>query len=248
MSYEKFAYLYDSLMKDVPYEKWVSLIERKKEKYKVKGNRFLDLACGTGELSIRLANAGYEVTGVDLSSDMLAVAQSKSGQNEKRIFFIEQNMCELQLTETYDFVGIFCDSLNYLETNTDVIQTFKIVSNHIKNGGLFLFDVHSLFKINDIFVDQSFTFKEEEVCYIWDCYLGEYENSVEHELTFFQLDQASGHYHRYDELHKQRTFPIEKYVEWLDFAGFEVLEVIADFFDMDPVEQSERIFFIARKK
>lgn len=78
MTYGSFALLYDELMRDVPYEQWVEFVKRQKESYKVKGNKFLDVACGTGEIAIPLSEEGYSVTGVDLSSEMLTIAREKA--------------------------------------------------------------------------------------------------------------------------------------------------------------------------
>jgi 2-polyprenyl-3-methyl-5-hydroxy-6-metoxy-1,4-benzoquinol methylase len=78
MSYQQFAYLYDKLMKDAPYDEWVQFVKDRCTKYNVQGVRLLDLACGTGELSVRLAQEKFQVTGIDLSEDMLAVAQAKA--------------------------------------------------------------------------------------------------------------------------------------------------------------------------
>ena len=78
MSYEHFAYLYDELMQDAPYDEWVRFVKEKLQTYQVDGKNLLDLACGTGELSVRFAKEGFSVTGVDLSADMLAVAQAKA--------------------------------------------------------------------------------------------------------------------------------------------------------------------------
>ena len=96
MTYEKFAYLYDELMKDVPYEEWVQFINKQARTYGIEGKKILDLACGTGELSIRLAEEGYEVTGVDLSAEMLAVAREKAERNGHSLFLVEQDMSELE--------------------------------------------------------------------------------------------------------------------------------------------------------
>jgi ubiquinone/menaquinone biosynthesis C-methylase UbiE len=247
MSYENFAYFYDQLMRDVPYEKWVDLINLKKEKWNVKGKKLLDLACGTGELSVRFAEAGYEVTGIDLSSDMLSIAQTKAEEKGCHIHFYQQNMAELELTGQYDVIGIFCDSLNYLPTEEGVKQTFQRVHHYLQKGGLFIFDVHSVYKMTDVFIDHTYTYDDDEICYIWNCFPGEEIHSVEHELTFFVQD-ASGKYDRYDENHFQRTFSVETYTKWLTEAGFECLEVLGDFADSSINEgQWERIFFIAGK-
>lgn len=248
MTYNGFAYVYDELMKDTPYQQWIEFLLRQTVKYQVQAERILDLACGTGEVSVRLAQAGYKVTGVDLSEDMLAVANAKASERGLSIEYYQQDMTELEGFEAFDVVTIFCDSLNYLKTDEQVKQTFSRVNEHLQPNGLFMFDVHSLFKVNEIFLDGPFILNDDNIAYMWQCFPGESSNSVEHELSFFILDEQSGLYERIDELHKQRTFPVEKYVEWLEEAGFDVLEIGADFTDTVPSDKSERIFFTARKK
>lgn len=248
MTYQKFAYLYDELMKDVPYDKWVELIRNSAEKYNVHGKRLLDLACGTGELSVRLSAQGYDVTGVDLSEDMLTVAQSKAVSKGLNILFYQQNMAELDGLGTFDVIGVFCDSLNYLQSEQEVIDTFNRVYQHLSEQGLFIFDVHSIYKIMQVFMNQTFALNEDEISYIWHSYQGEHPNSVEHDLSFFVLDEKSGQYERYDELHFQRTYSIEVYKSWLLEIGFELLEVVEDFESKHQETEAERLFFICRKQ
>lgn len=245
MTYERFAYLYDELMKDVPYEKWVKLIQKLQNQYQFTGNKILDLACGTGELSVMLAKHGYDVTGVDLSADMLTVAQNKAEKNGCRVHFFQQDMSELELIDEYDIIGIFCDSLNYLVTEDEVRKTFTRVYRFLKKGGLFLFDVHTVYKMNEIFKNQTFTYDNDHIYYIWDCFEGDAPNSVEHELTFFVEDQ-SGKFDRIDENHYQKTYDVETYQTWLEEAEFELVEVIGDF-DEEVHAQTERVFFALRK-
>ncbi len=251
MSYEHFAYLYDELMRDAPYEEWVRFVNEKCDKYNMTGGprpSLLDLACGTGEVSIRLAKEGFQVTGVDLSEDMLSVAQTKAKKEGLRVPFYQQNMAELEGLGEFDIISIFCDSLNYLQFENEVTDTFAKVFRHLKNGGIFLFDVHSIYKIHQVFVNNTFAINEDDISYIWNSFPGDEPNSVEHELSFFVLDENSGKYDRYDELHLQQTFTIEQYAAWLAEAGFELLEITADFTNEPPKEDSERIFFAARRK
>jgi ubiquinone/menaquinone biosynthesis C-methylase UbiE len=248
MSYEQFAYLYDELMKDAPYDQWVSFVVERLHEYDFKGKALLDLACGTGELSVRFAKQGFDVTGVDLSPDMLSVARAKAEDHGLSISFFEQDMAELKGLGSFDMVGIFCDSLNYLRSEEAVLNTFLGASLSLNEGGILFFDVHSIFKINEQFMNQTFTLSDEHIAYIWDSFPGEHPNSVEHELSFFVLDKKDGKYNRFDELHEQRTFSIEQYQKWLEEAGFEILEVTADFEKKPPQPHSERIFFMARKK
>jgi ubiquinone/menaquinone biosynthesis C-methylase UbiE len=248
MTYNRFAYLYDELMNDTPYDQWVEFVFRQSKKFQVGANTILDVACGTGELSVWLAEAGFKVSGVDLSEDMLAVAHAKASDRGLSIEFFQQNMTEMEGFDSFDIITIFCDSLNYLETKEDVKKTFQGVYEYLQDDGLFLFDVHSLYKMNEIFVNGTFVWNEEKISYIWQSYQGEWPNSVEHDLNFFVLDEGSGLYERFDELHFQRTYSVQQYTEWLEGAGFEVLDVCADFLDQVPKEDSERIFFTARKR
>lgn len=246
MTYGKFASLYDQLMQDAPYHNWTELVVSKKEQYQISGKDLLDLGCGTGELSVRFAKEGFRVTGVDLSDDMLAVAHAKSIEHGHSIHFLQQNMAELEAVGEFDFIVIFCDSLNYLQTEAEVLKTFNEVHQHLKKDGLFMFDVHSIFKVEEIFIGQTFAQNDEQVSFIWNCYEGEEPYSVEHELTFFTLED-SGSYSRFDELHIQRTYEVSQYKDWLKEAGFEILEVFADFENDPPNSNSERIFFICKK-
>lgn len=247
MTYGRFAYVYDELMKDVPYEKWLMILTAKLEQYGIDGRKVLDLACGTGEITVELAQHGFNVSGVDLSDEMLMVANEKAGKQGLTIPFFQQNMAELEGLGLYDCVTIFCDSLNYLREEMDVQKTFSRVHEHLKDGGLFLFDVHSIYKMEEIFHNNTFAVNDEEVSYIWDCFPGEEPYSVEHDLSFFVRDDQSGLYDRFDELHYQRTYPVQRYKEWLQQAGFEVLELLADLEETPPTNETERILFVARK-
>ena len=248
MSYEQFAYLYDELMKDAPYDQWVSFVKNMLAKYEVEATRLLDLACGTGELSVRFAKQGLNVTGIDLSEDMLSVAQVKAEAEGVKIPFFQQDMANLEGQGQFDVIGIFCDSLNYLQTEEKVISTFLNVHQRLQDHGIFIFDVHSIYKMTEVFVNQTFALNEDDISYIWNSFPGDDPYSVEHELSFFVLDGPTGKYDRIDELHYQRTYSIEQYAGWLDIAGFQLLEINADFEQLEPTEDSERIFFVAKKK
>lgn len=132
----------------------------------------LDVGCGTGSISIPLALKGYDVTGIDLSGDMLAVAHEKSLTQHASVQFLQQDMTEIDGLPEFDAAVIFCDSLNYLLTEEKVAAAFQSIYRHLKENGLFLFDVHSLYKIHNIFSGNTFAENAEEVSYIWQCYEG----------------------------------------------------------------------------
>ena len=246
MSYESFAYLYDRLMVEAPYDEWLEFFERTAKVFNVENNRILEVGSGTGELLLRLCERGYEVCGVDLSTDMLSVAREKLYGNGYQPFLVEQDMRELDLGMTFSSILVFCDSLNYLLSEEDVLQAFCQFYSHLDVSGLLLFDVHSVNKIEQGFMNQTFADAGEEISYIWQSFVSKAEYGVEHELTFF-VRRSDDVFERFEELHIQRTFSIEKYKELLERAGFVVLKIVADF-EHEVSEESERIFFVAQKQ
>ncbi|MBM7645824.1 cyclopropane fatty-acyl-phospholipid synthase-like methyltransferase [Scopulibacillus daqui] len=246
MAYEHFALIYDQLMSEAPYGKWVNWIKQTAEKYHCPGRKVLELGCGTGEISLLLTKEGYDVTGLDLSEDMLSIAQEKIIRNDCCIQLYQQDMRDFCLSDKFDMVIVCCDSLNYLKNMDEVKSTFKNVFDHLNDEGLFLFDVHSLHKINNIFQNQQFSLAEEEISYIWGCYPGEEPHSVFHELTFFQR-KPSGLYERFDETHYERSFSVDEYSQALKDSGFDILDITADFTHRKPQPDSERIFFSVKK-
>ncbi|KAA0549340.1 class I SAM-dependent methyltransferase [Bacillus sp. BGMRC 2118] len=247
MTYQHFAHIYDFLMKDVPYDKWVTYFKSRAKEMRA-GAHLLDLACGTGTLSVPFSKLGLNVTGVDLSTEMLSVADEKARKENVPVTFLQMNMTEISGMGTFDYIVCFCDSLNYLKRDEEIIETFKGVYDSLDPNGTFMFDVHSVHKMEYIFKDQTFVDNDEDVSYIWNCFEGEYPLSVEHELTFFVRDEETDLYERFDEVHYQRTFMIEQYEKWLREVGFTSIEISSDFKSTLHEPQNERIFFCCQKK
>ena len=246
-SYHHFAIAYDELMSEAPYEKWLAFFEAKTKALAGSVENVLDVGCGTGILAIQLAGKGFRVVGVDLSENMLAIATGKALEQNIDVTFIEQDMRDLQLGQTFSVITAFCDVINYLKTFEDVEQTFRSIYEHLDHGGLFLFDVHSVYKIDYVFNGASFCAADDELSYIWECYEGPVEHSVDHELSFFVLEN-SDLYRRFDEVHHQRTFERDEYVQALEKSGFTLISVEGDFNEGEPDERAERLFFTVIKK
>ncbi|WP_215114430.1 class I SAM-dependent methyltransferase [Exiguobacterium sp. s70] len=241
MAYEGFAYVYDELMKDAPYEDWVAFVRR----HVKDGASLADVGCGTGSATIRLAEH-YETIGLDLSESMLEVAQEKALEAGIMLPLWQQDMRELELPHPVDAVTILCDSLCYLEDEADVIDTFEAVYEQLKPGGMFIFDVHSPNKMQTLFNQKTYASNGEDCSYIWFADPGEAPLSVVHDLTFF-VALEDGTYDRVEETHEQRTYESGQYMQWLIGAGFHVKSVTADFTDQAPGPNAERIFFVAQK-
>ena len=242
-TYEQFAYIYDSLMSDIPYHKYAAWIQQHAPA--VKGKKLVDIGCGTGVLSTYFANAGYEVTGVDLSESMLTVAQNRSFENGTDISFICQSMAELEGVDGVNVAVIAIDSLNYLKTLEEVEQTFQRVFDALNPNGQLFFDVHSLYKMDVIYPNGPFTYEDEQVAYLWHTEVGEEAHSIYHDITFFVRGE-SGYYERFEESHFQRTYPVETFLSLLEKVGFTKVNIHDDIFGT-PEEEVDRWFIHAIK-
>ena len=218
MCYNSFAYHYDKMMADVDYSWWIQAIE----KQLARGCRVLDVGCGTGTLSLALAQLGYDVTGLDNSSDMLVVASEKALACGMMIDFIHRDMRELDGLSGFDCVLIAVDSLNYLENEADVRRSFKGAYSALNEGGVLIFDVHTPYKMTETFKDYLYVENADDLTYIWHVEEGEYPLSVIHELTIFAKNE-DGSYRRTVEYHHQRTFEMAQYESWLADVGFEMV-------------------------
>lgn len=244
-SYERFAAVYDELMQDVPYDQYVNWVKSHapSEQYP----NLLDVGCGTGTLSLLFHQQGYTVSGVDLSEDMLAVANERLQAANVVLPLYAMSMDELEGFSDLDVVTIPIDSINYLPDSKMVVETLKRIYSSLREGGQLFFDVHSLFKMDVIFMESPFTYDDGEITYIWYTEHGEFEHSVYHQMTFFVKDEKTGLFERFDEEHLQRSFSIDTYVKWLTEIGFSKVVVTADWIEQSPTSESERIFIRAVK-
>lgn len=243
-SYERFAEVYDELMTDIPYDQYVQWITQfaPAQQYP----QLLDIGCGTGTLALILHQAGYKVTGLDLSEDMLAIASARMDAAGVSMPLYAMSMDELDGFENVDVAIIPIDSINYVKEEANVIETLKRIYDSLREGGQLFFDVHSIFKMDDIFLDGPFTYDDGEITYVWHTEPGEFPHSVYHQMTFF-VQTENGLYERFDEEHFQRTFAHTQFEKWLKEIGFSQVELTADWSAEAPSEENERIFIRAVK-
>ncbi|MGT2650698.1 class I SAM-dependent DNA methyltransferase [Streptococcus troglodytae] len=244
-NYQKFAAVYDSIMDDSLYDQWTDFSLRHFPKKK--SAKLLELACGTGIQSIRFKQAGFDVTGLDLSQDMLNLARKRAEAADLDIPFIQGNMLELSHLDQFDLVTCYSDSLCYMEDEVALGDVFEQVYAHLNSGGIFIFDVHSTYQMDEVFPGYAYHENAEDFAMLWDTYRDEAPHSVVHELTFFIQDD-DGRFTRYDEVHEERTYDLLTYDILLEQAGFKTVKVYADFTDDTPKEDSKRWFFVAEKR
>jgi len=241
--YHGFAQMYDDLMADIPYEKWRDYIKEILQQRFTNAEKptVLDLACGTGNMTILLANEGFDMIGVDLSADMLAEAQQKAYEAGHNILFLAQDMRELDLYGTVDAVVCVCDGINYILDEKDLISVFKKVRLFLNQGGVFIFDMNTEYKFKELLGQRSFEAKTESgAAYELDNTYDEKTKINEYRVLFHNQDSSP-----FMEVHKQRAYDIGTVLEMLQIAGLNNATVHHEYTAEPPQINSARLVFIA---
>ncbi|MBR5291671.1 MAG: class I SAM-dependent methyltransferase [Clostridia bacterium] len=240
--YGKFAGLYDPFMKDVDYDRWAEYIAS----FLPEGSlRIADCACGTGEITLRLARRGHILTGVDISEDMLRVASEKARKAALKIPFICQDMAKLTLHRPQDAIVCACDGVNYLDSAEDVSEFFGAAYNALKPRGMLLFDISSKYKLEKVLDCNTFAEDEVDRAYIWkNCYDPE-SRLISMELSFYE--KQGDMYRRFEEKHIQRAHDGAELIRAMEEAGFDA-RAYGFLTKESPKEDDLRIQFIGRKR
>lgn len=247
MTYQHMAYVYDDFMKHAPYDQWVQFTIDALNKHGKQVDRILDLGCGTGEITLRLAKQGYQMYGIDNSLDMLSFAEQKAFQLGVHVNWLYQDLRELAGFSNIDLAISYCDVINYITAEEDIQEAFNRIYNSLAEEGLFIFDVHSLHHVENTLVNNTFGDVTDDGAYIWECLPGEVRGEMHHQLTFFKM--IDDHYLRFDEFHTQRTYEVAYYEQVLQETGFQHISIYQDFSlkNENSIENAERIFFLAVK-
>lgn len=243
-SYHALANCYDQLTTDINYKEWADYLHKHLKNHNIPGNIVLDLACGTGSISLELAKLGYEMIAVDLSPDMLSQAMEKFEDfSGERPIFLCQSMDKLDLFGTIDACVSCLDSINYV-TDIQILQkAFQRVSLFLMPDGVFIFDIKS----PSAFQAQNGQFsldETEDIFCVWRTELQ--DDMAQHFLDIFQKE--GNLWRRDQEIHKQRLYSVKILKEMLEKAGFPSVECFASHSFEKPSPQEERIFFVCKKK
>lgn len=243
-SYNSFAEYYDGLMEDAQYEARCQYILETARRCGHPIGKTLDLACGTGSLTLALRQSGVDVFGADGSVEMLTEAARKSVSAGERILFVNMEMQSLELPEPVDTCVCTLDSINHLTDERDVLRTFSGVARNMVSGGLFIFDVNTVYKHREILADNVFVAENDSVFCVWQNFLRE-NDIVDISLDFFA--RQNGVYIRSSEDFSERAYSVEVLRRLLGEAGFEVVSVCGDLTFEPPEPDEQRIIFTARR-
>ena len=240
--YTGFAKVYSEVMRDIPYAKWEKYIVRTLKEFKIRDGLVLDLGCGTGEMTRRLKNRGYDMIGADFSPEMLQAAREEDSEG---ILYLLQDMREFELYGTVRGIVSVCDSMNYMTDEEDFVQVLKLANNYLDPKGIFIFDLKTAHFFRDVMGENCFGENLDDCSYFW-------ENSYDAEtkingyaLTVFSREGEL--YRKSEEMHWQRAYGISEIKRMVKKSGMELVR-IQDADDYGPATgKSERIYVIARE-
>ena len=243
-AYINLAKSYDILTRDVDYEATVSFYNEILDSLRLTPRTAVDLACGTGSVAILLAKQGLQVTGVDLSEDMLCVASQKAQNMENPPRFVCQMLQKLYLPRGVDLAVCALDSLDYILDPQDCKEAIRRVYKALNPGGIFIFDVNTPEKLRAM-DGQVFLDEDDDVYCVWR---GEYDEETNICSYGMDLFQRSGNvWHRSFEEHREYAYSAEQLTAYLKAAGFTHIEIYADRRFEAPAEGEQRIYMKARK-
>ncbi len=247
MSYGIFSSVYDILTENVQYEKIADKICSLLHKNSVNGGLLLDLGCGTGTLSFLLENKGFDVIGVDASEDMLMVANEKKYEESSNAMFLCQRAEDLDLFGTIDCAVSCLDTINHIDTIEKVKKAIEKVSLFMNMGGIFIFDMNTPYKHENILGNNTFIYDMDEVYCAWQNSYDK-ENATTHiDLDFFIKNEDDECYERYSESFCEYAYEPKEILLTLEKCGFEILGTYDDYSDNLTNDETQRITVVAKK-
>ena len=248
MIYGLLAPIYDVINRDIDYRGWADFIERVLDREcKSRPELVLDLACGTGRMTLELARRGYDMTGVDYSVEMLDVARSEAENEGLDILWLCQDMREFELYGTVDAAVSCLDSMNHLTEVSDLRRCLSLVHNYLIPDGIFIFDVNGRHKFETVYADRSYVCEESGSVCIWQNCYNERSRLCDFYITLF-TEREDGGYDRYDECQRERMYTLRSIRSALSDTGFELLGAYSDFDFSDATDSDDRIYVVAKCK
>ena len=243
-AYKELAVSYDRLTNDVPYTEVVEFYRQILAGEKLQPRTGVDLACGTGSVAMLLAQDGLQVTAVDMSEEMLCVAQQKTADMENPPRYICQKLQQLHLPRGVDLAVCALDSLNYITEPADCAEAFHRIYRVLNPGGCFIFDVNTPEKLRAM-DGQVFLDEDDDVFCVWCGAFDDETNICSYSMDLFQ--RKGSVWHRSFEEHREYAYSVEQLTGFLKAAGFTDIAVYADRKLSAPQPGEQRLYFKARK-
>lgn len=246
-AYTSFAQVYDMFMDNVPYADWSRYIVDKLHQKGIDSGYVVDLGCGTGRMTTLLADAGYDMIGIDNSMEMLGIALEKE---DERILYLMQDMRKFETGEKVRAVVSACDSINYILDSEDLQAVFECVRDSLESGGVFIFDINTPYKYEVLMADNTIAENRDESSFIWENYYDADAGINEYDLTLFIRETSEDEddlYRKFEETHFQRCYDFLEIKQLISNAGL-VFDAMYDAYTDEPVRaDSEKVTILVHK-
>ncbi len=245
-SYNDFGQVYDVLTQNIDYKSIAIFIKNISNNMGVKGKIFLDVGCGTGSLCEEMFKLEYDVLGIELSESMLSCAMEKKYEKNLNILYLNQDMRYMDMYGTIDIISCTLDTVNHLENSEEVLKFFKKVELFLDPEGVFIFDINTIYKHQNILKDNIFTYDLDDVFCVWQNQLIS-QDIVKIILNIFTKKENNEYYRLYEEI-TEKAYSEEEIEGLLDLSGLKVVNKY-DGHTLDNVQKkSERITYVIMKK
>jgi SAM-dependent methyltransferase len=222
LSFKKYAQYYDFIYQDKNYNGECNFIEEIFEINK-KPKNILELGCGTGNYTKILLSRGYEVTGVDISGEMLEIASEKCSAK-----FIKGDIRTIKIGDKFDCCLAIFAVMGYITKNRDIIKTLVNIRKHLKPNGIFIFDVWNGLNVMRILPEQRIKkLENDEVKIIRYAIpnLIAFEHICEVNYNLLILNKKENTYREINEKHTVRYYFPQEIIYYLKKSGFEVINI-----------------------
>lgn len=254
-NYGAISTIYDNINAHIDYSAWADFFEKCFDEFlKERPELVLDLACGTGSMTFELAKRGYDMIGVDGSSDMLNVAYDRKYDLDlpRDVLFLLQDMREFELYGTVGAITCCLDSVNYLTGDGELDKCFALAHNYLDPNGLFLFDINTPHKFENVYASNTYVYEEDDCgsdsfC-VWQNYYDAESRICDFTLTVFEREEGSEAYSRRDEIQSERCYSRNEIEKSLKDNGFELIGFYSDFNFTPANDTDERWYVVARAK
>ena len=247
--YGSVAEFYDALNADFDYQAYASyIVGQIRANEKINSSLVLDLACGTGKMTFLLREHGYDMTGVDISEEMLGVARDicyDKGIDD--VLLLCQGMQNFELYGTVDACVCCLDSLNYLTKIDDLKKCLSLVHNYLIPDGVFVFDINTPYRFRESYAKNDFILENDASLLAWQSTFNEKSGICKFYLSVFS-EGEDGRYDRYDEIQTERCYSKRKIEALLRETGFEVISVYGDLNKKVATDTDEKWYFVCRSQ
>ena len=244
--YSDLAPFYDALNGEVDFKKWADYVEKQIKKHgRTPAREMLDLGCGTGRMTFEMHKRGYDMVGLDICEEMLAIAYENACEvkDGNKILWLCQDMTEFELYGTVDVVVSCLDCLNHLSSEDELRKCLLLVHNYLIPNGLFIFDMNTPYKFQNVYGNNAYVLEEEGVLCAW-------QNETEGDKTTFYIslfaEGEDGLYTRCDSEQTETAFAYEQLMKIFEETGFEFLAVHSNVEEGSVTDKALRWHFVLR--